>query len=34
MEKVKILVKDSSVVSRGCDDGQLRAGKGNRNDEC
>lgn len=33
MEKIKIEVKDSTVYD-SCSDGQLRHGKGNRNDEC
>lgn len=33
MEKVKICVKDTTKTMP-CNDGQLRAGKGNRNDEC
>ncbi len=33
MEKVKVIVKDPKVA-KGCSDGQLRPGKGNKNDEC
>lgn len=33
MEKVKVIVKDSRAKG-GCPDGQLRPGKGNKNDEC
>lgn len=32
-KKVKVLVKDS-VNMGGCPDGEMRPGKGNRNDEC
>lgn len=32
-KKVRVLVKDSANMG-GCHDGQLRPGKGNRNDEC
>lgn len=33
MKKVKIIVKDSTR-NMACSDGQLRPGKGNKNDEC
>lgn len=32
-EKVKVLV-EQPTLSKACSDGQLRSGKGNRNDEC
>ena len=32
-KKVKVVIKDGAT-SMGCLDGQLRDGKGNRNDEC
>lgn len=34
MKKVKIKIKDSTVNKGGCPEGQLRPGKGNKNDEC
>ena len=33
MEMVKVIVKDCQNMM-GCPDGQLRPGKGNKNDEC
>ena len=33
MEKVKVIVKDAQSMM-ACADGQMRPGKGNRNDEC
>lgn len=32
-KKVKVVIKEVKA-SKGCSDGQLRPGKGNRNDEC
>ena len=33
MEKVKVIIKDAQYMLE-CPDGQLRDGKGNKNDEC
>ena len=33
MKKIKVVVRDVKL-SKGCRDGQLRNGKGNKNDEC
>ena len=33
MEKVKVVITDSQYAA-GCPGGQLRPGKGNKNDEC
>lgn len=33
IKKVKVEIKEI-VTSMGCSDGQMRPGKGNKNDEC